>query len=157
MNILQVASLVKMWSSGSCSGWPSFWRTLLRTLSTNVQISNDTERLWQAKSLSAARSLGVLQQVSSSFCPCPDLLATLEKVARCSRSNPLHQISPCFWGPNLSNLLVYSLGFAEWNWNSATERTGWESKRPGFGYVAILQPREHLPLHVVSPSSVAST
>ena len=55
-----------------------------------------------------------LQQVSPCSRPCPDLRATLEKLARCVRSNPSQHVSPCFVDPNLSNLLQCSPGFAEW-------------------------------------------
>ena len=37
----------------------------------------------------------VLPQVSPCFRPCPDLPGTLEKLALCSHSNPLQQVSPC--------------------------------------------------------------
>ena len=88
----------------------------------------------------------------------PDLRDTLEKMTRCSRANPSLLVSPCSLNPRLSNFLLHSKGFLcqrEREPDIVEDRL--ESKRPSFARVAILQPRDHLPLHVFCPASAALT
>ena len=99
----------------------SFRRMFLRTLFP--QTSNFlTIRKAEASQIFVGGSLvGSRLSVPGSACH------TGEKLARCSRSNPLQHVSLRFEDPNLINLLQYSPGFAEWNLNSATEMVGSQS------------------------------
>ena len=150
-------SACRIWSNGSSSGRPSFWRTFPNICSTSAQFLGRYSKIVVDQIFCRWLAGQVSQLVSQCMCPCPDLRATLEKMRRCSRSNPSLLVPPVLEEPKFEQLPPAFAGLLQSGTRTRHRRKPIGSQSDQLvRRVAILQPRDHL-LLAVSPASAAST